>query len=106
VQLPRQFENECQKIRQEQFFMTLRRVNLGVFSASTRIFMNCDPLSSMAKAHRCNILADCHIGGTDEQKLFLDSSFSSQENGKTSRLCPPDSSSSSSPSLVITSENR
>ena len=51
--------------------MTLRRVNLGVFSASTRIFMNCDPLSSMAKAHRCNILADCHIGGTDKQKLFF-----------------------------------
>ena len=71
MQLPRQFENECQKIRQEQFFMTLRGVNLGVFSASTCIFMNCGPLSSMAKAHRCNILADCHIGGTDEQTLLF-----------------------------------
>jgi len=25
----------------------------------------------MAKAHRGDILADCHIGGTDEQKLFF-----------------------------------
>jgi hypothetical protein len=25
----------------------------------------------MAKAHRGDILADCHIGGTDEQKLLF-----------------------------------
>jgi hypothetical protein len=94
VQLPRQFENECQKIRQGQFFMTFRRVNLGVFSAPTRIFKKCDAFLPWRRLTGAISWQTAILAAQMDKSSFLDSSFSSQENGKTSRLCPPDSSSS------------
>jgi hypothetical protein len=74
VQLPRHFENECQKIRQEQFFTTFDQW-IHEFLRFYLSFLRELSYFYATTTRRCDLLADCHIGGADKQKLFSDSYF-------------------------------
>ncbi|HBU37645.1 MAG TPA: hypothetical protein DEB70_07555 [Planctomycetaceae bacterium] len=67
-------------------FHDLQGVNLRLFTAHPCLFIKVLWFSDTGKTHSRNGLTDCHIGGTDDQKLVSDSPFSWGESWKTSEL--------------------